>query len=70
MSGSTRQLRLRLLLSHLRKSRWRKTPPNVGLKTALLAEEMGLIVSRGEILSRSYRLTAAGVAFLAVDNPL
>jgi hypothetical protein len=67
VTGTTGHVRLLLLLAHLRPSRWRKTPVNVGLKTGLIAEEMGLVVSRGEIRTRTYRLTAAGIAFLA-DN--
>jgi hypothetical protein len=67
VTGASGQVRLLLLLAHLRPSRWRKTPANVGLKTGLIAEQMGLVVSRGEIRTRTYRLTAAGIAFLA-DN--
>jgi hypothetical protein len=53
-------VRLSLLLRHLHETRWRKSPRNAGLKTAFAAEAMGLIEVRGELRSRTYRLTAAG----------
>jgi hypothetical protein len=60
-----KQVRLRLLLNHLRKGRWRKLPAQVGLKTALVAEELGLIEARGEDLrARSYRLTVNGRSYM------
>ena len=63
MTPAAKQVRLKLLLDHLRKGRWRKLPKQVGLKTALIAEELGLIEARGEDLrARSYRLTMNGIA--------
>ena len=60
MAGA-KQIRLNLLLNHLQTGRWRKLPAQVGLKTALVAEDLGLVESRGDDLrARSYRLTAAG----------
>jgi crotonobetainyl-CoA:carnitine CoA-transferase CaiB-like acyl-CoA transferase len=65
------QVRLKLLLSHLRKGRWRKLPAQVGLKTALVAEELGLIEARGEDLrARSYRLTVNGSTYLTGTVPV
>jgi hypothetical protein len=46
-----KQVRLRLLLNRLRKERWRKLPKQVGLKTALVAVELGLIETKGDDLS-------------------
>ena len=67
MTVEAGHVRLNLLLNHLRKERWRKLPPQVGLKTALVAQDLGLIESRGDDLrTRSYRLTAAGLARLDV----
>lgn len=61
MTPAAKQVRLKLLLDHLRKGRWRKLPKQVGLKTALVAEELGLIEAKGDDLrARSYRLTAFG----------
>jgi len=65
MTSGAKQIRLNLLLNHLHKGRWRKLPAQVGLKTALVAEDLGLIESRGENLrARSYRLTSDGSAYL------
>jgi hypothetical protein len=61
-----KSIRLTLLLRHLHEIRWHKSPKNVGLKTALDAEEMGLVESRGELRSRTYRLSAAGCQFVAL----
>lgn len=59
------QIRLNLLLMHLRSGRWRTPPSNVGLKTGLTALELGLVEAKGDLRSRSYRLTAAGAAYVA-----
>lgn len=71
MTVAEGHVRLNLLFNHLRKGRWRKLPAQVGLKTALVAQDLGLIVSKGDDLrTRSYRLTAAGLIRLnaiAVD---
>jgi len=65
MTSGAKQVRLTLLLNHLRKGRWRKLPKQVGLKTALVAEELGLIEARGDDLrARSYRLTTNGSTYL------
>ena len=65
MTSGAKQVRLTLLLNHLRKGRWRKLPKQVGLKTALVAVEHGLIEARGEDLrARSYRLTTIGSTYL------
>ncbi|ACS60558.1 MULTISPECIES: hypothetical protein [Rhizobium] len=65
MTSGAKQVRLKLLLDHLRKGRWRKLPKQVGLKTALVAEELGLIEAKGDDLrARSYRLTVGGSAYL------
>jgi hypothetical protein len=65
VTPGAKQVRLRLLLNHLRKGRWRKLPAQVGLKTALVAEELGLIEARGEDLrARSYRLTVNGRSYM------
>lgn len=64
-AAGAKQVRLKLLLNHLRMGRWRKLPKQVGLKTALVAEELGLIEAKGEDLrARSYRLTLGGSAYL------
>lgn len=66
MTAGAKQVRLTLLLNHLRKGRWRKLPKQVGLKTALVAEELGLIEAKGEDLrARSYRLTPDGTTYLS-----
>jgi hypothetical protein len=52
VTPAAKQVRLTLLLNHLRKGRWRKLPSRVGLKTALVAVELGLIEARGEDLKR------------------
>jgi hypothetical protein len=58
VTKGAKQIRLNLLLNHLQKGRWRKLPNQVGLKTALVAEDLGLIESRGDDLrARTYRLT-------------
>jgi hypothetical protein len=46
--------------------RWdRKLPNQVGLKTALVAEDLGLIESKGDDLrARTYRLISGGSAYL------
>lgn len=41
MTAGAKQIRLKLLFNHLRKGRWCKLPAQVGLKTALVAEELG-----------------------------
>jgi hypothetical protein len=65
VTAGAKQIRLKLLLNHLRKGRWRKLPAQVGLKTALVAEELGLIEARGEDLrARSYRLTVNGRSYM------
>jgi len=65
VTPGAKQVRLKLLLNHLRKGRWRKLPAQVGLKTALVAEELGLIEARGEDLrARSYRLTTIGRSYM------
>ena len=65
MTSRAKQVRLRLLLNHLRKGYWRKLPAQVGLKTALVAVELGLIEARGEDLrARSYRLTMNGRSYI------
>ena len=65
MTAGAKQVRLTLLLNHLRKGRWRKLPKQVGLKTALVAEELGLIEAKGDDLrARSYRLTTNGSTYL------
>jgi len=65
-----KQVRLKLLLNHLRVGRWRKLPKQVGLKTALVAVELGLIESKGDDLrTRSYRLTSGGFAYLLDSGP-
>lgn len=65
MTPAAKQVRLTLLLNHLRKGRWRKLPAQVGLKTALVAMELGLIEAKGDDLrARSYRLTSNGSAYL------
>ena len=65
MTAGAKQVRLTLLLDHLRKGRWRKLPKQVGLKTALVAVELGLIEAKGDDLrARSYRLTSNGSVYL------
>jgi hypothetical protein len=65
MTPGAKQIRLDLLLNHLQKGRWRKLPNQVGLKTALIAQDLGLIEARGDDLrQRTYRLTAVGGAYL------
>lgn len=65
MRPGAKQIRLNLLLNHLQTGRWRKLPTRVGLKTALVALDLGLIESRGDDLrTRSYRLTQVGRACL------
>jgi hypothetical protein len=65
MKTGAKQIRLNLLLNHLQKGRWRKLPDRVGLKTALIAQDLGLIEARGDDLrQRAYRLTAVGDAYL------
>jgi hypothetical protein len=63
VTPAAKQVRLKLLLDHLRKGRWRKLPKQVGLKTALVAEELGLIEAKGnDLRARTYRLTPDGSA--------
>ena len=65
MTLGAKQIRLDLLLNHLQKGRWRKLPNQVGLKTALIAQDLGLIEARGDDLrQRAYRLTMAGNDYL------
>jgi hypothetical protein len=65
VTSGAKQIRLNLLLNHLQKGRWRKLPYQVGLKTALVAEDLGLVESKGDDLrARTYRLTAAGRTYL------
>jgi hypothetical protein len=65
VTAGAKQIRLNLLLNHLQKGRWCKLPDQVGLKTALVAEDLGLIESKGEdFRARLYRLTAAGKTYL------
>jgi len=65
VTSGAKQVRLRLLLNHLRKGYWRKLPKQVGLKTALVAVELGLTEARGEDLrARSYRLTMNGRSYI------
>ena len=65
VTSGAKQVRLTLLLDHLRKGRWRKLPKQVGLKTALVALELGLIEAKGDDLrARSYRLRPNGSAYL------
>ncbi|MFP3547399.1 hypothetical protein SB748_28750, partial [Rhizobium sp. SIMBA_035] len=65
MTAGAKQVRLKLLLDHLRQGRWRKLPNQVGLKTALIAVELGLIEAKGEDLrARTYRVTRDGSAYL------
>jgi hypothetical protein len=64
--SGVKQIRLNLLLNHLQKGRWRKLPNQVGLKTALVAEDLGLVEAKGDDLrTRTYRLTAAGKTYLS-----
>ncbi|MEZ2223535.1 hypothetical protein [Rhizobium sp. RCC_161_2] len=66
MTKGAKQIRLNLLLDHLQKGRWRKLPNQVGLKTALIAEDLGLVESKGtDLRARLYRLTAAGKTYLS-----
>jgi hypothetical protein len=66
VKAAAKQVRLSLLLNHLEKGRWRKLPNQVGLKTALVAEDLGLVESKGDDLkARSYRLTSGGSAYLS-----
>jgi hypothetical protein len=70
MKIGSKQIRLDLLVNHLQKGRWRKLPSQVGLKTALIAQDLGLIEARGDDLrQRAYRLTAVGHAYLRKYNP-
>lgn len=64
MTQLDHSVRINLLLLHLRSGRWRAAPKNVGLKTGLTAEEMGLVEARGELRRRTYRLTAAGKDYM------
>lgn len=65
MTSGAKQVRLKLLLDHLRQGRWRKLPKQVGLKTALVAVELGLIEGKGDDLrARSYRLTMNGRSYM------
>jgi hypothetical protein len=65
VTSRAKQIRLNLLLNHLQKGRWRNLPNQVGLKTALVAQDLGLIESRGDDLrARTYRLTSGGRAYL------
>jgi len=65
MTLGAKQIRLDLLLNHLQKGRWRKLPNQVGLKTALIAQDLGLIEARGDDLrQRTYGLTSDGGAYL------
>lgn len=51
-----------ILVGHLSKTR--EAPNNVGLKITLIAEERGLVESKGDIAVRRYRLTNAGLRYL------
>lgn len=65
MTKGAKQIRLKLLLNHLQKGRWRTLPHQVGLKTALVAQDLGLIEFRGDDLrTRTYRLTSGGRAYV------
>jgi hypothetical protein len=66
VTKGAKQIRLNLLLNHLQKGRWRKLPNQVGLKTALVAEDLGLVESKGDdFRARTYRLTAVGRTYLS-----
>ena len=52
--------RLWCLLSALDRRVWRRPPKGTGLKTANTALEFGLILARGNLKQRRYRLTAVG----------
>ncbi len=70
MKTGSKQIRLGLLVNHLQKGRWRKLPSHVGLKTALIAQDLELIEARGDDLrQRAYRLTPVGHAYLRKYNP-
>jgi hypothetical protein len=55
--------RLLLLLRHLSSESFGAVPSGTGLKTAIVAREMGLIEWEGTKLDWTYRLTEAGLRY-------